>query len=167
MEDRRYMAAHKTSIVTGERFLGTPEGITGVVLTFNIALDPVTASITDTYQVIRKFKTDDDGFFGFGGGDGTDTDRIGLSAATYDAMANTVTLTPKSPLSLASTCAARTRSAQMPARMLSLATTCVAASHWVSGAGPRHGPMPFWPRRNPMRSPARAIARGSSSDANM
>jgi hypothetical protein len=105
MEERRYMAANRPSIVTSQQFIGTSETITAVVLTFNVPLDPVSAGVTDSYQLIKKIKKEDDGLFGgiggFGGDeDETETDRIRIETATYDETANTVTLTPRRPFQM-------------------------------------------------------------------
>jgi hypothetical protein len=91
--------------VVAQQFLGTANVVTGVVLTFDVPLDPTTATNPDSYRFIKKFQEDDDGGF-LGGGDGvdeTDSTRVRILSATYDATANQVTLTPTRNFSIGRT----------------------------------------------------------------
>jgi hypothetical protein len=100
LERRQLLAA--ASPIVAQQFVGTPEGITSVVLTFNVALDPATAQNPDSYELIKKFRSDgSDGFGGFGGKEADSSNsHVPLESATYDAAANTVTLLPKNVFTL-------------------------------------------------------------------
>lgn len=101
--ERRLLMARPIPVIA-QQFVGTVEQVTAVVLTFDRALDPVTAQNPAGYSMLEKFREDDDGFgggiIGGGGGSDSDNDRIRIATATYDAAANTVTLTPRNPFNL-------------------------------------------------------------------
>jgi hypothetical protein len=94
LEHRRLMAIQGP--VVAQQFIGTVDAVTAVVLHFDVPLDPATASNVNAYRMVRKFHTSgSDGFGGFGGSEGSnDSNRIQLSSANYDPVANTVTLHP-------------------------------------------------------------------------
>jgi hypothetical protein len=108
LECRRLLAT--VGPLVAQHFVGTPEGITSVVLTFDVPLDPTTASNSDAYSLVKKFRSDkdDEGFGGgfggglFGGDDGHESrsSRVPIASATYDATANTVTLVPRNVFTL-------------------------------------------------------------------
>jgi hypothetical protein len=85
--------------VVAQHFVGTQESVTAVVLTFDVPLDPASAQNVSAYKMVRKSRSGGDiefGLGGFGEGDSeTDISRIGIETASYDAVANTVTLTTK------------------------------------------------------------------------
>jgi hypothetical protein len=99
--ETRTLMARVPVPVAAQEFVGTQEAITSVVLTFNVPLDPTTAENPEAYRLVRKFGPDsppDTG--GFGGvfvpepGNGS-AKRLKLASATYDPVANTVTLVPE------------------------------------------------------------------------
>src|SRR5215207_567564 len=94
LERRQLMAVGP---IVAQQFVGTPEGITSVVLTFDVALDPTTAQNPDAYELIKKFRSSgSDGFGGFGKKDSESRNsHVPIESATYDAAASTVTLIPK------------------------------------------------------------------------
>jgi hypothetical protein len=94
------MRAPVVGPVVAQEFVGPPEAITSVVLTFNVPLDPTTAQNPDAYAMIRKFSSQDDGFFFSDHTVHHESKRIPITSATYDANANTVTLTPDQPFEL-------------------------------------------------------------------
>ena len=88
--------------VVAQQFIGTPEGITAVVLHFKVPLDPTTAQNPLAYGLVKKFRSDaKEGFGGFGNEPADSTSkRVRVETATYDAAANTVTLVPKEVFTL-------------------------------------------------------------------
>jgi hypothetical protein len=92
--------------VVAQQFIGTPEGITAVVLHFDQPLDPTTAQNPEAYSLVRKFRHDEDdgpglgGPFGGGGGSDSESKRIPIESATYDAANNIVTLVPRNQFTL-------------------------------------------------------------------
>ena len=94
LEARQLMA--RPVPVVAQAFVGPPEQVTAVVLTFDVPLDPATAANTAAYRVVRVTKERDDGFFGDGSSD-LDTQRVKLAAASYDPATNAVTLTAERP----------------------------------------------------------------------
>lgn len=100
LECRRLMA--RPVPVIAQEFIGSVDHVTQVVLTFDRALDPVTAQNPVAYKMIEKFrKADADGGF-FDGEDKPDTDNnhIRTETAVYDPVTNKVTLTPHNPFDL-------------------------------------------------------------------
>ena len=100
LEQRQLLAA--VGPVVSQQFIGTPEGITAVVLHFDVPLDPTTAQNPLAYGLIKKFRSSgSDGFGGFGGeGASSDSKRVRVQSATYDPAANTVTLLPQEVFTL-------------------------------------------------------------------
>ena len=88
--------------VVAQQVVGTPEGITAVVLHFSVPLDPTTAQNPLAYGLVKKFRSDSkDGFGGFGEEDAdSESERVRVQSATYDAAANTVTLVPQNVFTL-------------------------------------------------------------------
>ena len=101
LEPRRLMAS--VGPVVAQQFIGTGDSVTSVVLTFDVPLDPATATNPAAYRFVRKFQVDDEGGFFGSGNDGveeSDSSRIPVIAAVYDSVANQVTLTPRGPFKL-------------------------------------------------------------------
>ena len=77
--------------------------MTGIVLTFNQHLDPVTAQNPKAYAVLRRITettTDSGGLFSTGGDTTTttvSTRHVRIASAVYDDVNMTVTLTPVKP----------------------------------------------------------------------
>src|SRR5687767_3169945 len=100
LEPRRLLAAAGPAAgpLVAHRFVGEPEGITAVVLTFNVPLDPATAQNPQAYEFIRKitrdFKSSDE-LHGENPLKARANRHIPVESATYDAAANTVTLVPR------------------------------------------------------------------------
>jgi hypothetical protein len=97
LEGRLFMAADVPLVA--QAFHGPAEDVTAVVLTFDVPLDPVTAANTAAYRIVTVKKERDDGIFGDGSIQ-TETDRIDLASASYDPVANAVTLTPERPFAV-------------------------------------------------------------------
>jgi hypothetical protein len=100
MESRRLLAG---PTVVGMTFVGTETEITGIVLTFNGALDPASAQDRKAYFVGRTRQKGEDPLFDFFGLLKPEEERVTvrLQSAAYDAAAQTVTLTPAVPFNLA------------------------------------------------------------------
>src|SRR5688572_3352327 len=61
LEQRQLLAA--SGPVVSQQFIGTPEGITAVVLHFDVPLDPTTGQNPLAYALIKKFRSSgSDGF---------------------------------------------------------------------------------------------------------
>jgi hypothetical protein len=101
LESRRLLAS--VGPVMAQQFVGTPEGVSAVILHFDQPLDPTTAQNPDAYELIKKFRHegDDGGFFGpspiFGGGEeaSTSNSHVRIESAIYDPANNTVRLIAK------------------------------------------------------------------------
>jgi len=98
MEPRRLLAAPVVAITVQ----GTEQEVTGIVLTFNVPLDAASAQNPAAYFVGRDKVEGSDKFW-----DPLDlsdppkvSERVRLQSATYDAAAQTVTLTPASTFDL-------------------------------------------------------------------
>jgi hypothetical protein len=92
MEPRRLLAGPVVALTV----LGPEQEVTGIVLTFNVALDPTSAQNPDAYFVGRDRVEGSDKFW-----DPLDlsdppkvSKRVQLQSAAYDPAAQTVTLTP-------------------------------------------------------------------------
>jgi hypothetical protein len=88
--------------VVGLTVLGTEQEVTGVVLAFNVPLDPATAQNADAYFLGRDVVQGGDAFWDpLNLNDPpSETKRIRLQSAAYDPSAQTVTLTPTTPFDL-------------------------------------------------------------------
>ena len=96
-----FSAKHGVGPVVAQQFIGDIKHITAVVLYFDPAtpLDPAAASNPAAYRLVKKStKLDNpdagDIFFGDDGSKTTKIFRIKLQSATYDPVANSVTLKP-------------------------------------------------------------------------
>ena len=99
MEPRRLLAGP----VVAMTILGTEQEVTGVVLTFNVPLDPASAQNPDAYFLGRnRVQGGDDEFWDpLNLNDPpTVSQRVRLQSAVYDPAAQTVTLTPATPFDL-------------------------------------------------------------------
>src|SRR4051794_5520158 len=96
MEPRRLLSAPVVAI----NMTGTAGQITGVILTFAVPLDPTTAQNVKSYSISKKTKGEDSNVGVIDTSSSGDTRRVHFSSATYDATANTVTLTPSDPFDL-------------------------------------------------------------------
>lgn len=96
MEPRRMLA---TTPVVAVAMTGSEQKITGIVLTFNIDLDPATAQDPRAYFIGRNRTSGGDAFWDpLGLNDPkTSTSRIKLQSAVYEPASRTVTLTPATP----------------------------------------------------------------------
>jgi hypothetical protein len=92
MEPRRLMAFPVVAVGMN----GTAGQITGVVLTFNVDLDPTSAQNPRAYSVSKRVAGDSDSPTNT---DGT-TRRVRFVSAAYDPAGRTVTLTPGEPFDL-------------------------------------------------------------------
>ena len=97
MEPRRLLAAPPVVAVT---MTGTAGQVTGVVLTFGVPLDPVSAQVVDAYSVSKKTQGDDSSVGPVDTGSGGVTRRVRFASAVYEPGARTVTLTPTEPFDL-------------------------------------------------------------------
>lgn len=101
LEPRRLLAS--VGPVVAQQFVGTPEGVSAVILHFDQPLDPTTAQNPDAYELIKKFRHEGDdngGFLGgpiFGGsGESTSSNsHVGIESAVYDSATNSVRLNAK------------------------------------------------------------------------
>lgn len=91
-----------TTPVVALAMTGSEQEITGVVLTFNVDLDPATAQDPRAYFLGRNRKAGGDAFWDpLGLNDPkASTDRIKLQSAMYDPTSRTVTLTPATPFNV-------------------------------------------------------------------
>ena len=99
MEPRRLLAGPVVAVT----MLGTEQEVTGIVLTFNVALDPASAQNPDAYFVGRNVVTGGDSNFWdpFNLNDPpSETRRVRVRSAAYDPAAQTVLLTPAKPFDL-------------------------------------------------------------------
>jgi hypothetical protein len=91
LESRRLLAASPVTAVT---INGTAGQINGVVLTFNVPLDPASAQNVKAYSISKKTKGDDSSFGVIDTSSPGSTRRVRFQSAVYDAATQTVTLTP-------------------------------------------------------------------------
>jgi hypothetical protein len=91
LEARRLLAATPVTAVT---INGTAGQINGVVLTFNVPLDPTTAQNVKAYSISKKHKGEDSSFGVIDTSTPGGTRRVRFKSAVYDAATQTVTLTP-------------------------------------------------------------------------
>jgi hypothetical protein len=98
MESRLLMAATVVSQVT---MTGTAGQVLGVILTFRVPLDPVSAQNVDAYSISKKTKGEDSSFGVIDTSTPGKTRRVRFSSAFYDPAAQTVTLTPTEPFDVA------------------------------------------------------------------
>jgi hypothetical protein len=91
LEPRRLLAATPVTAVT---INGTAGQINGVVLTFNVPLDPTTAQNVKAYSISKKTKGDDSSFGVIDTSSPGSTRRVRFKSAVYDPDTQTVTLTP-------------------------------------------------------------------------
>ena len=97
MEPRRLLAAPVVAITVQ----GTEQEVTGIVLTFNVLLDPASAQNPDAYFVGRDAEGSDKFWDPFDLSEPPkSTERVRLQSAAYDAAAQTVTLRPASTFDL-------------------------------------------------------------------
>jgi hypothetical protein len=95
LEPRCLLAATPTVKVTHIELQGTMPNVTGVVLTFDHALDPISAQNKASYLLFRR-DVEGAGLGGFfGGGSNIIKIIVPFSSAVYDDATHTVTLTPK------------------------------------------------------------------------
>jgi hypothetical protein len=97
MESRRLLAAPAVVAIT---MTGTAGQITGVVLTFGMPLDPVSAQNVNAYSISRKTKGEDSSIGPIDTSTSGKTRRVHFQSAVYDPAAQTVTLTPTEPFDL-------------------------------------------------------------------
>ena len=99
LESRTLLAA---PVVTGERLLGSPDAITGVVLTFSEPMDPATVQDPRNYRVRLGVTRRVDVWDGFDEEwervEFRKTERFRVTSAVYDGAARSVTLTPDEPI---------------------------------------------------------------------
>ena len=79
---------------------GTAGQITGVVLTIRVPLDPASAQDVRAYSISKKAKGEDSSFGVIDPSTDGTTRRVRFGSATYDAAAQSVTLTPTDPFDL-------------------------------------------------------------------
>jgi hypothetical protein len=98
MEPRRLLAGPVAAMI----ILGTEQEVTGIVLTFKVALDPASAQNLDAYFVGRdKVKGEDKFWDPLNLHDPPKvSERVKLQSAVYDPAAQTVTLTPATPFDI-------------------------------------------------------------------
>ena len=91
LEGRQLLAA--TPIVS-VGINGTAGQITGVVLTFNVPLDPASAQNVEAYSISKRTSGESSSFGGIDTSSGGTTRRVKFQSAVYDPAAQSVTLTP-------------------------------------------------------------------------
>lgn len=91
-----------TTPVVAVAMTGSEQEVSGVVLAFNVDLDPATAQDPRAYFLGRNRKGGGDAFWDpLGLNDPkASTDRIKLQSAVYDPASRTVTLTPATPFNV-------------------------------------------------------------------
>ena len=94
LERRQLLAA--VGPVVAQQFIGPPDAVTAVVLTFDVPLDPASAANPGAYRIVRVKKERNDGPFGDGQTENS-VNEVPLDSATYDPATNAVTVVPRRP----------------------------------------------------------------------
>jgi hypothetical protein len=98
LEARQLLAATPVVLIG---IAGSSGQISGVVLTFGVALDAASAQNVEAYSITKRVSGDDSSFAGIDTSSGGGTRRVTFRSAVYDPAARSVTLTPTEPFDLA------------------------------------------------------------------